>query len=47
MNYVEFQAGRLLMAEAHIGVDLRKSQRRELAELEATKELLRSRGMVS
>lgn len=47
MNYVEFQASRLLMAEAHIGVDLRKSQRKELAELEATKQLLRERGLVS
>lgn len=46
MSYVEFQAARQLMAEAHIGVDLRRSQRRELAELEQTKAVLRERGMV-
>lgn len=46
MNYEEFLAARRLMTEAHIGVDLRASQRRELRELEATKEILRERGMV-
>jgi hypothetical protein len=46
MTYPEFLAARKLMAEAHIGVDLRRSQRRELAELQQTETILRERGMV-
>jgi hypothetical protein len=47
MNWAEFQRARLLMAEERVGAPLRDRDRGELAQDEATKAILRERGLVS
>lgn len=46
MNWAEFQRARLLLAEERVGSRVRAHDRGELDQDAASKDLLRSRGMV-
>lgn len=47
MTYVEFLAARQLVAEMHIGRDLRAAQDKELSDEEEAHKLLRKQGLVT